>query len=204
MTRIGLISDVHATAEPVAEALAVFERERVDQVICAGDIAGYGEELEKTVVLLAGSGCRAILGNHDAWFLDADPDASSFSHRYLRDLPRSLELSVEGCRLFVVHASPPDSDMDGIVLLDEDGALLPDRVRQWRQRLTDFDFDVLIVGHTHQVFAEHLGATLVVNPGSTRFNNACAILTLPERQVETIALSGDRLVKAWHWGMRVQ
>ena len=39
-TRIGLISDVHATPEPVAEALALFKSQAVDEIFCLGDIAG--------------------------------------------------------------------------------------------------------------------------------------------------------------------
>jgi predicted phosphodiesterase len=39
---------------------------------------------------------------------------------------------------------------------------------------------VLVVGHTHQVFAETVGGVLVVNPGSSAFNHSCAILSLPD------------------------
>ena len=38
--KIGLISDVHATAKPLKEALSIFQREGVDLILCAGDIAG--------------------------------------------------------------------------------------------------------------------------------------------------------------------
>jgi predicted phosphodiesterase len=55
-TRIGLLSDPHATPQPVAEALAVFRREQVDQVLCAGDIAGYGTQLAETIELLDKAG----------------------------------------------------------------------------------------------------------------------------------------------------
>ena len=68
-TRIGLISDVHATPGPVAEALTCFKSRGVEQVFCLGDIAGYGEELEETVALLITHQCRAIQGNHEAWYL---------------------------------------------------------------------------------------------------------------------------------------
>ena len=50
--KIGLFSDVHATVDPVEEALTLFRREGVDMTICAGDIAGYGEELNDTVEML--------------------------------------------------------------------------------------------------------------------------------------------------------
>lgn len=61
--------------------------------------------------------------------------------------------------------------------------------------------DVLVVGHTHQVFAERLAGTLVINPGSTLCNHSCAMVSFPELQVEWFALSGQTLRNSWNWGM---
>jgi predicted phosphodiesterase len=70
MASIGLISDVHATAAPVQEALAIFARAGVDRVLCAGDIAGYHDEVEQTVALLVDNDVQAVRGNHDLRYLD--------------------------------------------------------------------------------------------------------------------------------------
>jgi predicted phosphodiesterase len=56
-SRIGLLGDPHADPAPLAEALEVFERQGVDQILCAGDIAGYGDPVDATVDLLIASGC---------------------------------------------------------------------------------------------------------------------------------------------------
>ncbi len=48
-TRIGIVSDVHATPAPLRDALSIFKKEGVDRIFCAGDIAGYGKELDQTV-----------------------------------------------------------------------------------------------------------------------------------------------------------
>lgn len=74
MKKIGLISDPHSSPEPVAEALAIFSRERVDEIWCTGDVAGYGEELSKTISLLEQSHCDSILGNHEQWYLDKNTE----------------------------------------------------------------------------------------------------------------------------------
>jgi len=199
--QIGLIADVHSASAPVREALAVFRRERVDTILCPGDIAGYGTELEPTVELLIDSGCRAVLGNHDLWWLSG-PDcvAGGDVETYLQSLPTAIELSVAGKQLYMVHARPPESLMDGIRLLDENGTLIPEQRDRWADYLKTFSFDVLVVGHTHQVFAERLGDVLVVNPGSTRFNHTCAILSLPAMEVRIIPLGGRTPVPAWNWG----
>jgi predicted phosphodiesterase len=194
---------MHATPEPVAEALALFKSEGVDRILCPGDIAGYGEDLDKTVELLIEHDCEAVLGNHEIWYLEKHADEEETQvGRWFGSLPRVLQLTIEGKRLYMVHASPPRSYMKGIRLLDLDGNLIEEEMARWTERLQGFDHDVLVVGHTHQVFCEQFGGTLVINPGSTRFNHTCAILTLPEMELQLFGLSGKQPVKSWNWGMR--
>ena len=200
--KIGLISDIHAAAGPLREALTVFAQERIDLILCAGDVAGYGTELEPSVRFLAESGCITILGNHDCWFMEQQIEGEGTGlAAFFSNLPETWEATMEGKRIFAVHASPPRSMRTGITLLDQDAALLPSARQQWARKLESYDFDVLIVGHTHQVFAEQLGKVLVINPGSTVFNHACAILTLPDLNVRSIPLSDKKIRKVWHWGM---
>jgi len=97
VTLIGLISDVHAAPAPVAEALSIFESAAVDQVLCAGDIAGYMDEPEKTIKLLSDSHCRTISGNHDLLYLDHHEDESdNAAVAFLKKLPASYETVIEG------------------------------------------------------------------------------------------------------------
>ena len=199
--KLGLISDVHASSAPLREALAIFKREQVDRIICAGDIAGYFEETEAAVDLLLECRCECIIGNHDQAFVETHADtADSRVYRFLDTLPETLEYDIEGKRVYVVHAHPPASQHGGIKLLDVDGNLIPEQKAYWQQALADSEWDLLIVGHTHQVFAEQLGSLLVVNPGSTQFNHTCMILTLPEMTVETYALEGKEPLLSWNWG----
>jgi len=201
MALIGLLSDVHATAAPLREALALFERAGVDEVLCAGDIAGYHGDLEQTVGLLIERGVRVVRGNHDLRYLERRGEpAAGRAAAYLGQLPATRVIEVAGRRVYVVHAEPPDAcEGGGIRLLDQDGRVRPERVGLWTQQLADFDFDVLVVGHSHQVFAERLGNTLVVNPGSTVFNHSCALLRLPEMTVQMLPLSGQPIRRTWNW-----
>jgi predicted phosphodiesterase len=201
MALLGLISDVHATAAPVQEALEIFERAGVDQVLCAGDIAGYHDEVEETVALLVDNDVQAVRGNHDLRYLDrCGEHEGGLAAAYFRQLPAVLDIESAGRRVYVVHAEPPDAcDGGGIRLLDQDGGVRPERAALWTQRLASCECDVLVVGHSHQVFAERLGNTLVVNPGSSVFNHSCAILRLPEMTVQMLPLSGEPIMKTWNW-----
>jgi putative phosphoesterase len=173
-TRIGLISDVHASPLPLRQALDIFERENVDDIICAGDIAGYYDSVAPTIELLARSG---------------------------EALPLRLELEIEGLKVLVVHASPPAEQNGGIKLLDQQGDIIEDRRQEWAGNLAEVDSDVLIVGHTHQVFALPLGQVFVVNPGSSVFNHSCMILSLPELTVREFALGRQDIVRCWNFSM---
>jgi len=169
--------------------------------LCAGDIVGYGNELEEAVNLLIEYQCQSIKGNHEVWHLDKLKNSElSVADKYLDNLPLSIEMTIEGKCLLMVHASPPDVYTGGIRLLDEDGELLEEQLIEWKNNLNNYDYDVLVVGHTHQVFAEVINETLVINPGSSKFNHSCAILSLPELSIEWISLSGKQMEKVWNWG----
>ncbi len=199
-TTIGLISDVHATPAPVKEALQLFKRHHVDFILCGGDIAGYGAELDQTIELLIESGCSSIMGNHDEWFLEKNINNNqTTSIDYLSQLPASIELNQEHKKLYLIHSSPSGSELKGIRLLDEFGNKIAGEFDYWTNYLNEFDYDVLVIGHTHQTYAEQLGNTLVINPGSTKFNHSCAILHLPEMEVEFFALSGKKIQPVWNW-----
>jgi len=206
-TKIGLISDLHSSLEPLQEALAIFEREQVETIICAGDIAGYGEKkilhnVEPLIDLLEKHGVLMVSGNHDHW---SEEDHAGQNEEKLKTffaaMPSHLELNIEGKRIYVVHASPPDEEHGGIKLLDPDGEVYVDRKDEWTHQLQDLQADVLVAGHAHQILCEQLGHVLLVNPGSTVFNHNCSILHLPDMQVEHFALSGKTPIKVWNWNM---
>ncbi len=199
-TKIGLISDVHASPKPLRQALAIFEQEKVTNIICVGDIAGYFEQLAETIDLLKSHDCEIIIGNHDQEFLEENPDLkTSHDYLFLQSLPETREYEIEGKKIYVVHAHPPAFQHGGIKLFDQDGKIIPQQKDYWIEELVRFDYDVLVVGHTHQVFAEYLGDTLVVNPGSTQFNHSCQILSLPDLTVQTFALGNKEIVKCWNF-----
>ena len=203
--RLGLVSDVHSSPAPLRHALEIFRRHEVDEIICAGDIAGYYDSVGPTISLLRESGCRSVIGNHDQSFLEKTEASEHVEERaYLRSLPETLSFEFDGLRTMVVHANPPSEQHGGIKLLNQEGGLIEERVELWRETLAEYPLDVLIVGHTHQVYAEKLGDVLVVNPGSSVFNHSCMILSLPDLSVQTFALEGKDIIPCWHFAMLYQ
>lgn len=199
-TRIGLISDVHACPQPLSQALEIFEQQAVSDIICAGDIAGYFDEPDACIDLLEKYRCKTIIGNHDQSYLQDNPQlAGSAGFTYLEALPETIELVIDQRSILVVHAEPPSAQHGGIKLLDQQGELIEGQLSRWRKKLVGLNYDVLVVGHTHQVFAQQIGDVLVVNPGSSQFNHSCMILQLPEMQVEIFALEGKQVLRSWNF-----
>lgn len=200
---IGIISDPHSTTAHLADALRIFSNKKTDMIICAGDIAGYGQdELNQTIELLQKHDCLMISGNHDDISdekLRLSYDSASLS--FLDALPKQLTLEIEKNKIYVVHASPPDKQHGGIKLLDQEGNIIKKRLKEWQTKLNDFEYDILIIGHTHQVFSEYINNTLVINPGSTTYNNSCMILSLPDKTVTTYPLLNNKIIKSWNWGL---
>ncbi|MFH1024466.1 MAG: metallophosphoesterase family protein [Planctomycetota bacterium] len=153
--RVGVIADVHANLEALQAVLAHFEREKVDEVLCCGDIVGYNADPEACLKLVR-ERCRAVIrGNHDRYATgerienvrESVHDASIWTSRtlpeadlaYLRGLS---DLRLHDDRFLIVHGSP--RDRDEYILTRE--AIL-DNLTLLRQRF--LGISVCFFGHSH-------------------------------------------------------
>ena len=64
--KYAIISDIHSNPAALERVLADAARYGVDQVVCAGDIVGYGPYPSRTVEMLRDWNIPAVMGNHDA------------------------------------------------------------------------------------------------------------------------------------------
>lgn len=177
MTRLAIISDVHADLHALRDALARIERLGCDQIVCAGDLVDWGLFPEEAIKLLRERGIPCIRGNHDRWAVGrgqagerrpeaggAPHDASGFDLspeviRFLAELPASWDAVIDRVRVAVRHGTPK-SDLDGIY---PEQATASD-ARQWLDQTVA---DVLLVGHTHIPFRlELFGGRCIANPGA--------------------------------------
>lgn len=63
--RYGIYSDIHANLEALQAVFATFEKEKVDQYICLGDIVGYGANPRECLQLVLEYDSLVVAGNHD-------------------------------------------------------------------------------------------------------------------------------------------
>lgn len=63
--KIAIVSDIHGNLAALEAVLADIDRQRVDEIVCLGDIVGYGPQPAECLELVR-KRCRTIImGNHD-------------------------------------------------------------------------------------------------------------------------------------------
>lgn len=169
--RILLISDLHANW-PALEAI----REPFDACLCMGDLVDYGAEPGPVIDWVRRHAQVCIRGNHDhmvaqnvvtvgltgfRYLSGATRPLSrqlvgETDRRFLAQLPITRFLTLDGLRLFLVHATPRDP-------LDE---YAPPDAEFWKRRVEGVGADIILVGHTHVPYQLTVGSTRIVNPGS--------------------------------------
>lgn len=158
--RIGIVSDVHSNAEGLATALE--RMGDVDELLCAGDIVEEYRFANEVMDLLVDRQARCVLGNHDLGLLsdqgrrarEADHVRPELVH-HLRQQPLQIDVTVDGKRLIMTHASPCEPRTQYV---------WPDTPEL--RRLAEIDADYVVIGHTHSQIVERVGRALVINPGS--------------------------------------
>jgi predicted phosphodiesterase len=145
-----ILSDIHANLEALEAVLADAEG-KYDQILCLGDLVGYGADPNAIVGWARANVAAIIRGNHDkdcsnndslehyrsvavAAALWTRSHLSEESLAYLRAMPRG-PLRYDGVDL--VHGSPGDED---------EYVTAPEEAAQLRQSL---DTQVTFFGHTH-------------------------------------------------------
>jgi predicted phosphodiesterase len=167
-----VLSDIHGNW-PALEIVAAVPH---DAVLCLGDVVGYGPQPGECLRWLRASHASIVQGNHDRAVADGVPPrcrldfewlAAATQHiarrqltdedtAFLRALPHTRDLVLDGKRVLLLHATPADPLYS---------YLGPDRDR-WRTSLAGIHADLVLVGHTHLPFHFQFGDVHVLNPGS--------------------------------------
>lgn len=166
--KIAVLSDAHGNLDGLERCLALIQAEQPDRLFFLGDAFGYGDCGEEALRALRHANAQCLMGNHEAMLcgiLPIDPvknqqyrleteGLSADSLAFIKALPPSMSVELDGRRLLFVHGRP-DAPLDGY--LYPDGNFSP---------LADLPYDAVFMGHTHRAFVKQAGSVLVVNPGA--------------------------------------
>jgi putative phosphoesterase len=186
--KLGLISDIHADLKSLKLALDILQGQKVEQIICAGDLVDKGVGGDAVVKLIRERNISCVVGNHD-WLADKDQNwlqrnygdshpmlLSDETLEYLSTLRDTLNFAWEGQRILVAHGTP----------WNRDEYLYPySQPSLFAQVATFAEAEAVILGHTHEPMIADVRGVWIFNPGSVcgiqaEGSGTCATLTLPE------------------------
>ena len=173
---LGVISDVHANVLALEAAVAAMRQRGVDNIICLGDLVGYGPSPNETIDMIREEGIICTLGAADEriafdfararkpragvadQILEWTREVIEPRHvEFLRSLPVQRRLTTAAGRLRYFHGSPetPGERLN----LNQDPVSLMNLLERNR-------CNIMIAGATHVPFYRQVGEGYVLNPGS--------------------------------------
>ncbi|CUU08272.1 Predicted phosphodiesterase [Candidatus Kryptobacter tengchongensis] len=118
--RIAIISDIHSNLEALTKAFEIIDTKNVDEIVCLGDIVGYGANPNECVEFIRKRVKYVVMGNHD-YAVAVDPAELFYFSSYAResdlwtrevltkenlDFLKSLPFTISLKNLLFVHSAP--------------------------------------------------------------------------------------------------
>ena len=160
---IAILSDIHGNLAALKAVLKDIEDKGIEEIVCLGDVVGYGPQSPECLLLMEDAMPRfTLMGNHELamiegaenfnprarqaieWtakqVLDGDYDDKTREERikYFSELPRTVE---DGCIVYA-HGSPRKPVTEYVT-----PAMAKKRAKL-KDLFTHFD-NICVVGHTH-------------------------------------------------------
>ena len=177
--RIGIIGDVHSECLRLEKAIEFFLKNRIDLVVCTGDIADGKGDINATCELLSAHSIVCVRGNHDRWLLSGQvrdiPDAHS-----CRDLTSESRSYLEGLAIQELIKLPQGEMLLCHGVLDRDmGKIWPGTERTSIERSEPLDDllvreapRIIVNGHIHYRTIIDFEDCIVINAGSLKGERA--------------------------------
>jgi len=137
--KIGIISDSHDSHGGVLKAIEIFNKEKVEYILHAGDI--ISPFTARAFSNVTSATFIAVFGNNDGEKLLLTSTIQSFGGQIHENV---LHTEIQGKKIFMTHIP---STIDEVI---ETG-----------------HYDLVIYGHTHRQDIRKIGKTLVINPGES-------------------------------------
>jgi predicted phosphodiesterase len=207
--QIALISDMHGHAIALEAVLADIQQQKIDQIVCLGDVVTIGFQPKETLGLIRSLGCPCIMGNHDAALLAPDRAAdyqiasilfpnlawcvgqlSAADFDFIRSFQPAIELPLGGDDTMLCFHGSPRANIDLIL------ATTPEA------ELADFFYgrqaSIWAGGHSHLQMMRQYEGMLVLNPGSV--GNSFRTAYIPGRP-PTLNPWAEYAIVSWQAGL---
>jgi len=151
------------------------DSERIDHIVCLGDVATDGPQPREVIARLRDQGIPVVLGNMDVWALNPPPRKQKLSRikeiqfwmvsqlsaddlDFLRTFRKTVRMSLGGARNLLCYHGSPRSNEEGIGFATS--------YEDLSEVLSGHHATVLAGGHTHRQMLRRFGDMIVLNPGT--------------------------------------
>ncbi len=210
--KIAVISDIHGNLSALEAVLKDIEIEDCDKIFCLGDLSLAGaspsEIITKIQELMNSRDFTIIQGNTDELIANGDKKTINFlkekmpimgnaleldidtiseqQKEFLRNLPKTKEININGIKIFLAHGSPRLNNEN----------ITPDLpLEKVEEMISSTAADLILVGHTHVPCGYQTNTKqTVVNVGSvgrplTPEPNPCyAIIEIDEKKTKSFSI----------------
>jgi len=170
--RVGLIADLHGNKLALEAVLDQLDRQRIDRIICLGDVTVLGPDPSGVMRLLRAREIPVVMGNTDAWLFGPprpDPIFAGLTRwtraqltaadlAMIKAFPPTLHAPLDGeSSLLACHGSPRSYD-------EVISALTPDD--RLAEAIAGHDEPIIAGGHTHVPLLRRFSRRHLINPGA--------------------------------------
>jgi predicted phosphodiesterase len=159
-----IISDIHSNIEAFEAVLADIKSQEISDIVCLGDLIGYGPNPIECIKLAIQNNITCIYGNHEAALFQKETrfnpraqQALNWTKRVLqksmaepgiRDFLKNLTYEIRTDKLVYAHGSPRDNTTEYLIRSDDFFQLKPEVKETLKQNFALID-QVGFTGHTH-------------------------------------------------------
>jgi diadenosine tetraphosphatase ApaH/serine/threonine PP2A family protein phosphatase len=151
--RYAILSDIHSNLEALEAVLEDISGRQIDELLCLGDLVGYGANPNECIERISSQVCHVVAGNHDSAVIGRT-DVSVFNPRarravawtaetidpehagYLSRLPHTDRVE----DILLVHATPSEPAAWNYLLSTQAA----------RAEFETFSESICFIGHSHQ------------------------------------------------------
>jgi putative phosphoesterase len=175
--KFGIISDIHGNIDALDAVITSARQNNVNTFFCAGDFVGYYYDPDLVIDKLKDFSLFCVRGNHENMLFECKRKPSSIAKYrskygfgleialqklntehfgFLQNLPKTLEINIQNKKILICHGSPWDTDQ----------YIYPDASSELFEKCFSYDFDYLVMGHTHYPMIKEQNGKKIINPGS--------------------------------------
>lgn len=153
--KIAVLSDIHGNIEAFRTVLTDIDTQDVDDIICLGDIVGYGPEPNACIDLVRERGIKCVAGNHDLgivnprkrlWFNPSSRKALDITKELVSPegvaYLKGLSTCMRAGKYHFVHGMPPDDAFHYLFAAEEE---------EIKEHFEKDTARIFFVGHTHML-----------------------------------------------------